>query len=424
MTDLYIPNQLIYRTPDRNVAIESSNYTSFIPVAGSSFTPGQNFSIKIASPNEFLDFQKSYLKYNLTITCTGGSSTVGSSYLGGVQAIKRIVTNIGGVQIEDIQDYNVLCSLAYAKYTTERQNFLRRVEGYGVITSFIAGSDGATNGRVVTHSLQIAISKVQNYIGLPFIRGGLRLDFTLASLTSFQSSQGFYLDSNVVVSNVSFRGMMVKPTQAYLQQVQATMASGKSMKIPLIIVKSYNSQPVAVSSQDITYNIGIHQSLKGVIMCQRLVANVGASTTDDFKNYTLNNLKSYYIKTSGKRFPSNFEVSCSNVNTVTEGLSCEKEMIACCSIDNDFSGYNSNVDLVATTGAITSGTHNIDEFISYNFSPDNSFGSGIPTSDGIIQLALTYSSAPATSTVINTFIGVDALLEISQDTVTLNTGNL
>jgi len=96
-------------------------------------------------------------------------------------------------------------------------------------------------------------------------------------------------------------------------------------------------------------------------------------------------------------------------------------MILLASVDNDYSALSFPQSTDSTS---SNGVSNTGQFIYYPFSTSRAFGSGISTKDGVIDCQLSYETAPAGTEVVNTFISMDAIIEVSNSAVYIRYTNL
>jgi len=411
---LIIPNELVYASPQKNIDIES-NYQEFSPISGTSFNANDNIRFNISSNTHFLDMQKSYLKYDLYVNSTSASV---NSYLGGTAPLYRISEQLGGLQISDVPNYNIMCALQNSVASSTKKNFLQSVEGYSLVQAFgTADSVSSSFGRKVCHSLRTPLAGVKQHLPLPF--ASLQIDITLDTLNQvIKNASG----SAYTLKNVRFCAFLVKPSPEYLQQIQSAFSNGGSMKLPIEQIRSFTSKLTATTDQSLLFNIGVADSVRSFVSCQRVAASVNSATTDSFATFTLNALQNYYFNVSGKRVPQNFPVNCNNlVGNTQYSIGSEQAMLLCCSIDNDFSQLNWNQSVDTTNSQAVS---NSQQFIYYPFASSRAFASGVGTRDGVVEIQLSYSSAPATTDVVNSFISMDAILEITNSSIHIRYTNL
>jgi hypothetical protein len=403
---LELPNAMLYSAPSKMLDGEL-NYVSFKPMDRSSFVDSEEFKIRVNSTTDILIPQRSFLKY--TLRFTGTATTSATSYLstlGGASVFKSITTTISGTEVERIDNYNQYCSSIYKRLDTTHKARLAVQELYGASTGI---NDGANlgKGRTVCHALRIGILESDNYIPLPYCRAGVELSFQLETIARVAKASA---PTGYVLENIEFIAAMLTPAAEYLSDFGATLERGGVATIPIQLLKNYKLSPSAITHQEHNLQIGFLGSLNNVLSTTRANATF-AQTTDTFANDKANAMSSYYWKSGSQRYPKNFEVKCNNVDTVAP-IDPTNQMIALCSLDNTYGAFNST------------GTGDTDAYLFYSWQSNSSFGAGLPVSDGAVQFSHTYSTAPATTDVIDFFFCYDAILKISAEKVWVDDRNL
>ena len=406
MSEFKLPDQLLYSKPTQTID-GNINWVSFTPVSGSTFTDGNSFKVRVSSTNEFLVVQRSYLKYTLKLTGVTQATTASvTTKLGGASALRRVVTNVGGVQVEDIDNYNTYVSTIYKRLPTSQQNFLKQVEGYQNQDICCSTATLASNGRTVCHALRTSIMECDQYLPLPFLQGGLEMEFTVETLNNIIATSASGA-TGVSVSNVEFVACMIKPSDGYLKQFQGTLASGKKGSITMVKTRNVRLNPSALTDQEQSLQIGFLRSLRSVLGITRKSTSWLSATTDSFELDTANLMSSYYFKVGSDRYPRNKVI---NTNNGTSGtVDAEPLMQSICALDNSYAHFNA-VDVTANTA----------NYIYFNWASSPAIGSGIPVEDGKIDFHHTYYAAPAATEYIDVFFFYDAILSFDASSISLN----
>ena len=412
---LSIPQNLTYSNPEQLVDGEL-NYIQYMPVAGSSWVANETFDINISSPDKVLDVSKSYLKFKLQLTGqTGTSGSAVTSILGGAAALQRVVTSVGGLQVEDIQQYPSYLSILYKRATAEQQNMLKVLEGFNDQSAFAGSADANTNGRVVCHALRTALCESDKMVPLFAIRSGITLSITTSTLndliaTTNTGATGFK------ISEVYFVGALVKPEPSYIDNFMAGISGGRAAQIPMQLVRNVRFKPSTLTQQETNLHIGQLKSLRQIMGVCRESTSINSSSTDSYALDALNGLNSYYYMIGSNRYPQNKEIYTNNA-VASGAVDPESVMQTLVSLDNNYSWMNpfngSNV--------YADGKDNI--FAPYTFASNRSIGAGAMTSDGFITLVHKYNSAPAGTETADLFIVFDAVLRLGA-TVELDSKNL
>lgn len=406
MADFKIPDQLLYSKPEQ-VLDGSENWVSFGPVSGSEFTAGQSFKVRVSSQNEFLVPQRSYLKYKLQLTGITQATTASvTSKLGGVSALKRVVTTVGGVQIEDIDNYNTSCSIVYKRLPATQKDMLKQLEGYQDQDICCGTSAKATNGRMICHAVRTSLLECDQFVPLPFIQGGAEMEFTVDTLNNVLATDASGA-TGVKVSYVEFVACLIKPADQYLRDFQQTLMSGKKGSIPMIKTKSLRLQPSAITDQEQSLQIGFLRSLRSVIGITRESTSIDSATTDAFELDTNNFMSSYYFKVGSERYPRNKVIG--TINNTAGAVDPEAIMQSLVALDNTYAHLNAL--------SVTANTAN---YIYFSWATNPKLGAGIPVEDGKIDFHHSYLTAPGGTETMDLFVNYDCLLEFDATSIQLN----
>lgn len=401
------PYKFNYNKNERQFVKSAGNVFSYSPISGSSYGAGDYITIKISSQNAFMDPQKSWLSYDLTVTDSG----TGVSSLGGTSVLKDVQTVISGKVVESIYNYNVLNAIHNQHVPTDRKSTLTVLEGFN---SALTASTGftTTKPRTIHHSLQNCLGKVTDtLIPLPYLIGGVELNIITASINELAMNASL---TAYTISNVRFNAYLVSPDPAISQSFQASLDAGNTAYIALPIVKSYTTKPVASTESAHILNVGINDSIRSVLQVERLAGSVNVVGTDDFALFTNNAKTSFNVSINNSKYPANSNIGCGNVGATK--VDPGNLMYALISQDNDFSGFSFLGDTLGT---------NTEQFLTYTFAGSPELGSGVASLDGQVIVNTTYSSAPVGTEVVNSFVLIDALLGIHPDlSVSHSTVNL
>ena len=412
---LNVPLRMTYSDPD-SLIDGSLNYVNFGPVAGSSWVANESFDINISSPDRVLDVSKSYLKYKVQLT--GTTSTTASavtSVLGGASVLQRVVTSVGGLQVEDIQNYGCYLSLLYKRSTAETQNMLKVLEGYGDQNAFAGSANANTNGRVVCHALRTALTESDKHIPLFAIRSGITFSFTTSTLNDFIATTNSGA-TGYKISDVSFVAALVKPEPSYIDNFMSGISGGRSAQIPMQLVRNVRFKPSTLTQQETNLHIGQLKSLRQIMGVCRESTSINSSSTDSYALDALNALNSYYYMVGSDRYPQNKEIFTNNA-IASGSVDPESVMQMLVSLDNTYAWLNPQ------SGSNSFADDKDNVFAPYTFASNRSIGAGVMTSDGFIQLIHKYNSAPAGTETVDLFIVYDAILKLGS-TIELDSKNL
>jgi hypothetical protein len=399
-----IDDSLVYTKPTQTVRGQA-NWVVFRSVEGGSFTSNQSFNINVNSANGFLEPQKLFLKYKLSLTggTSAGSTTI--SQAGGSAVIRNLTTSLGGVQIEKINNYNQYCSVQNKRTTAEHWNMLRDLEACSSGSALTTNS-AYSNGRYIVHSLKNCIGQSNNYLPLSFIRGGMRIQVDLDTVNNLVASLGTTTDYQV--SDVQIIASVIIPDESYLKAFQASLESGRSASMQTLITQQYQTALNASTLQNVDILCGFVQSLKSITFTQRASTTMNSSSVDAFANDTYNDLKQYSINIGSNRYPLNSYIGSTNT---------------------DASGAIDPTNLALLVGHFKSGYASIDAKNAYTTTKDcvcmygwgnDGFGTGVQVADGKMSLTLEYNSAPTTGAQLDVFTQFDSVIEISASGIVVN----
>jgi hypothetical protein len=402
----FIPSEFSFTEPPVVLAGDQQ-FISFRPTESGPFLAEQSFNINIASTTHFIEHDSIYLKAKVSFVGGNTSASTSLSSMGLVGCLKDVTYSIGGVQVERISPYNQFVSTQYKRVTGERRNALKELVALDDLTCLSASANKLSKGRYMVHSLENSLGQCNTNIPLAFIRGGVRVSFTLESFNNFvKDNTGAH--TNFQLEDVQIICLMTKPSDSYLKAFQSSLEGGRSAKIPMLITKSYQSQLNSTTQQNIDIFCGNVKSLKSVTATIRPAAKLNSASQDAFANDTLDHLKHWYIQNASTRYPQNFYIGVSNdVSEATPdptGLA-----LAMCQIDSHASGFDNK----------TAWSANTDTFINYSWGRGQ-FGAGVQVSDGKFSLGLEFNSAPTTGNQLDVFVQNDVVLEITASDIVLN----
>jgi hypothetical protein len=401
-----IPQNLQYSKPS-SIITDESKFVEFQPAFGSTFTSNENILFKVSSSGEALDVNKSYLKFDLVYTDTGATTC---THLGGVGVIKELAISLGGLQVSYNDAYNVYCAQLYSKMSETRKRALTSLEGYTNTDAF-SKTTVSQYGRSVYHSIQDGIFQQGNSIPLGVIQGGMEIALRLETLANVSLSG---TPTAYTVSNARFVACFVSLPDAYAKSFLQTLASGRYATIPVRSIRHFNFRPVSTSTeQSYTVSAGLLESVRSILMTHRLSGSVGVATTDFCNLFTNNDLSSFNIQASNKKYPSNFNIRTGRATSGVQG--CEHLMLTLSSIDNDCSQFN-------MIDHIESDTQN---YIYYDFCTySNEFATGISLPDGTMSINCTYATTVLTDDVVDIFVEYDSLISVGINDVRIKSVDL
>jgi hypothetical protein len=321
--------------------------------------------------------------------------------------VKSVTTNVGGLQVERINNYNQYVSVQHKRGTGENTNLLKDLECVASTTALTVDANYA-NGRYIVHALKNCITQQQQLVPLPYIRGGIRFEFQLDTINNAVLSLATSTDFEV--SDVQLICSMISPSDDYMKSFQSSLENGKTASIQTVITNSYQTSLNATTQQSVDILCGFVQSLKSITFTQRASTSLNSSTVDAFNNDTHDKLKSWYLSVGSSRYPQNFYISTTNVNSLG---AIDPTSLALVNGKGNYASIDSKVAYTTSTDCINS----------YRFG-SNSFGAGAQVADGKVTLSLEFNSAPTTGNQVDVFLQSDALIEIGAGGIVLNQKSL
>ena len=406
----FVPDEMQYTRPNQKVGGETT-WVSYRPTEAGPFVSDQSFSINVSSTSHFLQPDKTFLKYKVSLV--GGSATAGTTSLSTmslVAPLKDVSFSLGGVRVESIRNYNQYVSIERKRTTAERTNLLKELEAIGDPTCLSASADKLVKGRYCMHALENALGEMNDALPLPFIRGGVRVEIQLDSFNNVMAGNANG-HTNYRIEDVQLICGMIKPADSYMKEFQASLEAGRFANIPIVATKSYQTVLNASTAQTVDINCGFLQSLKSIMATQRVASVFNSVASDLFNNDTHAGLKKWSVQVGSSKYPLNMDINVSNdVSVATPdptGLA-----LAVAALSSHATGFDNK----------TAQADNKDCFLYYNWSLD--YNNGVSVSDGKVTLTLDYNTSPTVGNVLDVYAQCDALIQIGSGEIILNERSL
>jgi len=373
MTDLNIHPSLTFSAPVL-LADGDVNFVKFTPLGSNVFNQNDNITIKLASNNELLVLDRSYLKFNIQLDTAGTLSPQGVSAI-----FSSISDTVSGMQLPIQRNANITAKVALSTDSNERKALTGVCELY---TQGSATGQANTIAQVFTVTMPVptSLSSSEKYIPLCFMNAGHQVSYQLAPASQV-CSLGSYQ-----ITNVELVACMVQPPNSYLEEVARGLAAGNSLKLPLNLTKSITVQPSAgITSQVINLQVGYLGSINSITLVEK---NAGAPMINQ------DGISSFFTTVDGARFPRNKSVA-----STSESL---YQILA---------GYSTKLSSISLPDIYS-------RFKQYTWKSNGMFSSGVPSANGTIEISLEFSSVPST---LECIINYDAMLLISANSSLLVT---
>jgi len=373
MTDLNIHPSLTFSAPTL-LTDGDVNFIKYSPLGNNVFSQNDNCTIKLASNNELLVLDRSYIKFNIQLDTAGTFSPQGVSAI-----FSSVSDTVSGMQLPIQRNANITAKVALSTDSNERKALTGVCELY---------TEGAVTGKAhtinqiytVTLPVQTSLSSSEKYIPLCFMNAGHQISYQFAPASQV-CSLGSYQ-----ITNFELIACMVQPPNSYLEEVARGLAAGNSLKLPLNLTKSITVQPSAgISSQVINLQVGYLGSINSISLVER---NSAAPMINQ------DGISSFFTTVDGARFPRNKSVA-GTAETLYQTLA----------------GYSTKLSSISLPDIYS-------RFKQFSWKSNGMFSSGIPSANGTIELSLEFNSVPST---LECIINYDAMLLLSANSALLVT---
>ena len=412
---LQIHPSTTYQYPEQYTSGQA-NFVRFTPINAGAWGPGTDIIFRLQSSNEFIDIDRSYVKLTFQETGILAGNSIGSlSSQGGTSFINQVTDTLGGTQLPVYRQPNFYQSIENKTSTFDRQCNLTQTQNallFGgiqaittpgnVLYSNATGTNGSlltgTAGSLNTVCIPVCsyLATCQKLIPLALINGGLEHRITLENYnTAFVSKP----NGGYQVTVAELHAFMVKPSDAYLQQLKHEIDTGSSIKLPIQLKKWYQTTLAASSTNTLKLQTGFFNSLDSILVEHIAAANWnvagttdGGTAKDSFAgNSLVKNITNFNIVISGVRYPRTFDV--------VNDTGCQQMMIL-----SAFSSRYPSLQIPTTNNSI----------LFYSWCPNGEFAQGISTSDGYIELNLSYTTLPTAGDFLNCMFNYSGLIEVKE----------
>ena len=373
MSNLNINSSLTYALPPV-VEDGTIQFVSYRPQGGSAFNPGETITVKISSNTQMVSLERSYMKFRLTTSAIGTLNPQGLSSI-----FNSVQDTVSGLSLPVARNFHIQNQIKLITDASERKTITGVCEQY---REGITGS-ATTAGGSFTVCLPIPTSfETDKLLPLPVMNAGWQAVYALNNANVVVSA-GTY-----TVSDFEVVCCMIQPSAEYLQEVSKGLQGGGALKIPVSLYRSITSTLSANSSQNLILQTGYLSSINTITLVQKTVALGLVRNGAD--------LVSYFVNLDGQRYPSNKSIIGREEN-----------------IYQTLAAYNTSISTLSAPDVAQ-------PFQQFSFKTNRDFGSGVPTSNGVIEIALELTGVVAGST-METIVSYDALLLVSANSCSLIT---
>ena len=304
----------------KNEGIEQSRRRQRFNAHDTSYTSSnsQRIRIDINSSEEYIDFENSYLVFDLSVS--GTNTDVGLPKYTASSWIKeiRVKDRAGNLLGENIQDYSVLCREHFEMTSTneQEQSYLDATEGSLGVTKATGTSLAA---RQYAHRFITHIFSLKNYFPAHLL-GGIQIEIDMNNrddvVLQDSSPSGSY-----TIENLAYVADLVKLKPEVESMVLQQVQNG-GLTIDYV---SHHTVKGSVGTQTTQrFDLG---TLNGRVKSVKAIQVTSAAvTTDEFATFTKNNTSNYRFKLGSKYLTeSQVEVtSTRNAEWVMEYLKSNK----------------------------------------------------------------------------------------------------
>lgn len=388
----------------------AQNYVSVSPRGSLTTGPSGQFDFELASQNQFVALNSSYLKYDVVLTKATPATAcddMTTSKVGLASVFDSVKTSLNGKEIENLEGYADDLHSAYSTVSDEKKMSLAALEAYNVNVL------NATEDRyTVIHYLNSNFHAGQNAFPLPF--ANMQLSIKTVPLSQFAYATGTVSNAllNYHLENVSWNVKLSTPNPLFLAGMFSELEQGKQVKINYSRKYRYICQSNGSSYLSVPISTGQCQSLRNIKMVikrDRTASATSPFATTDALRHTHADLASYHIAPSnGHRIPLSRDL-------------VRKEAYAM-ALSQYTNPLNPNLKIDYSLWEGGNGTAS--EFkIIHSFKPDAGadgdlfFGDGLEVSQGWININLSFSTALTATTQVWTWANVDTQLSIGRGTI-------
>ncbi|KAJ3308316.1 hypothetical protein HDV04_001382 [Boothiomyces sp. JEL0838] len=399
--DLNIHESMTYLQTSPTIA-GSINWVSFKPIGPTSYGSNSSATIKVTSNTELLNLQRSYLKFQLTVTLPSGVTLPVLSPFGASAAFKSIQEQWGGLALNTFDNWNIVNSIRNLTSTKERQDIANICEGfaaYNTVTTYGTPTPQVgptlTAGAADTYCIPIPTGvDTDQLIPIAALNSGIQYIYNFAPDAEVFSGTGG--QPTYTISNLEFVACLVTPPASYLSQLSEGLNKGADLKVTCSMYKVFNASLTAgMTPQNILVNTGFYDSVNTLT-----VVTKNTSTPNVMKS----NVIDFYVSVDSKRYPR---------NKLIGGVSGDPELI-----------YQqlASTNTVYSSMSISASNY---QFQHLSFKSSQDPFTGIPTKNGAFECVFDYNagSLPAAGDVSTFIFNFDAVLHVSQNGVALQLDN-
>lgn len=269
----------------------------------------QRIRIDVNSSEEYIDFENSYLAFDLAVT--GGTTDVGLNRYAASSWIKEIrVKDRAGNQIgENIQDYSVLARQHHEMLnsTDQEASYLNVLEGAAGVT--LAGQGDSIASKQYVHRIVTHIFSLKQYFPAHLL-GGVQIEIDMNSGSDVVLQTAGQSGAVYTISNLAYVADLVKLKPEVESMVLQQVASNG------LVVDYHSSHSVKATVATTTaqrFDLGTLNGRVKNLKAVQITAKANQSV-DEKNTFSFNNVANYRFKLGSKYLTeSQVEVSSARV---------------------------------------------------------------------------------------------------------------
>jgi hypothetical protein len=410
------------------VASVSSVYTCTPTNSAGSYAPGTllSFDIPTNTRSQWLDPTQSFLKFTLTATLTGGTSSTWGMLPWDVIRTATLYSSAGSKQIESLDQYSCLFTMlrdlcSDANNVKASDTLTYNASDTGVLRSSNFQNSGTSYTYVIPISSIVGLASADDvYLPIHALNAPLRIELLLHSADQALQTTGGPTAVNYSITNPSINVGLV--TISDLAQSQITNMTNSVYNWSSTLWRNYRQVSAANQTVNSIMIPARFSSLRAVLVALRPTASqenrLASSVADRVRNY----LTSWQFKV-GSTYANAKPIDCSN-NGVSAFMEAKRVM---CGLTSESlptlierSAWIKEVATVPTAAAVPGAFMVTLE--AQPFSNVQGLISGCNTVGQNVFLELNFDSAQSgniVATTIDTFCQADALITVSNGEVNI-----
>ena len=311
--------EIQHAEPDR----ESAGQISMVklqPLSGTTATPGQNVTLLSVNSNNFLDLDKSYITFDVTLQPTGSTTTANFiTPTGATCFFQNVIETLGSQILPPLLDYPLLKAIENATASKSRKEFITKTEGYSVatVTSNTSGVS-CSSGNAVRFQIPVPCQAISSNSLLPlaFLNGGYKLDILTNQFSNcFGYAASATAGSTYTLSNIALMQALVKPPDEVIRRYLEKLTNDEFIYFPMEGVRNFSLPTNMGTSVVLNTPINFNQSVDQITVTYRKTANITGGLAYCTSTDTLS---SWQYNMNQINYPQNHFISAEGATPVSQ----------------------------------------------------------------------------------------------------------